>query len=303
MIDYLVFLLYKLVQYLLYFTPNVILQPLLNLISTFIYSIDKKHRVIARVNIDFVFKDTYTPEQKEKLIKESFRYLVYNFADMMITNIQSADAILNKVTFINKEYLSKPLAEGKSVIVMGAHNSNWELIMTAPPLAIEHNLSSAIGKNVKNRYINEDVIKARQRFGLQVIDPNGGAKQIIKILRQPSSVVGFLVDQNITRDPCDIVTFAGKEVSVSNASASVGMKMKAQFVPFWVTMERFGHYNIEFFPTLEYDEVSSESIHEMTQHQSDFVEKQVKKHPKEWLWVHKKFKAKHNKSYREQGIA
>jgi Kdo2-lipid IVA lauroyltransferase/acyltransferase len=284
-------------QYLAYYTPNFILKPLLDGIAWLLLKLNKKHYNIAKTNIDMVFGKTISEDEKENILKESFHQLVYNFADMLVTNIQSEQEILDKIEFINLEYIAKPLKDNKKLIVFGAHNSNWELIMTAPPLVVEYNIVAAVGRTISNPYLNEYLIRSRERFGLQAINPEGGGKDIIKVLRQPSSVVGFLVDQNITKQPCDTVQFAGKDVSVSSASAAIGMKMGAMFIPFWISSNGFGKYTIEFFSPLEYSDVTKESIHEMTQRQSDFVETMIRKNPAEWLWVHQKFKAFHRPIY------
>jgi len=290
------YIFFKLFQYLVFITPNFILKPILDTIAWILFVFDKKHRHIAKINIEYVFKDSKDKEFKSKLLRDCYNALVYNFADMVQNQLYSKEKILSKVEFEGDEMIDKYIQDGEIIVFFGAHYSNWELITQVMPLRFSS--ASAVGRALSIEYINRDLIKSRQRFGTQMIDEEGSAKAIFKAIKK-HNIIGFLIDQNTLPHRGEIVKFCDMDVRMSSASARIATKVGAKLVPFWISSDKFGKYKCSFGNALEYDSenTTNKSILELTQKQSDIIEDYIKNRPLEWLWFHKKFKAFYEESY------
>ncbi|MFY9092790.1 lipid A biosynthesis acyltransferase, partial [Aliarcobacter butzleri] len=76
--DYFRLFLYKTFIFLFLITPRFLMKKFLELLAFLAYKFNKKHKSIAKANLDLVYKNTISEERKEEIIYNSYKSLVFN---------------------------------------------------------------------------------------------------------------------------------------------------------------------------------------------------------------------------------
>ena len=80
----------------------------------------------------------------------------------------SEKAARKRMKIVNPELLDPYFNKGQSVILVGGHYNNWELVALAFPIQIKHN-PMALYSPLKNEFWNKKVTKSRSKYGLQML--------------------------------------------------------------------------------------------------------------------------------------
>ena len=101
--------------------PHSWRKALITTLASLAYAVDKKHRLVIKQNLQFIYGD----KADAKFIEEVSRYAYKNLALNILFTIErrylSLEAFEKKITFKNLEYVEKILADGRPVIYTAAH--------------------------------------------------------------------------------------------------------------------------------------------------------------------------------------
>jgi len=283
-------------QFLVKNTPDFILNPFLNSLSFLAYLIDKRHKKIAKVNLDFAFGDELSEERKKEIIKRCYKNLVYNLADFVKNQGISKEKLKEKVKIENENYLRDALKEGKKVILITAHYGNWELAALTTgalfgPLTI-------VGRKLDSPTMNRILRKNREQFDIEALDKRGAMKGLIRALKE-GRMVGLLVDQNTAEDEGILVDFFGKKARHTPSAALLARKFDALIVPLFVKTDDFKNFTLTFHPPIKTPKTKDQKndIFVSTQKQAEVTEKAIREKPEEWFWFHRRWKNRYEHIY------
>ena len=82
--------LYRFFKFIFTVTPAFLLDPFLNFIAFLFYKFDAKHTKIIRANLNFAYTQELTVEQKEQIIKDTYR----NYAKFAVNFIKNQNYTL-----------------------------------------------------------------------------------------------------------------------------------------------------------------------------------------------------------------
>src|SRR5438445_818818 len=121
----------------------------------------------------------------DPLVKRTARHAFGNyfkmFADFMLMDTLTPEQIRRMVRPQGRERIDRALAEGKGVVVVTAHVSNWDILAAAS--AVYGYPISAVTNDLPSGGLNELVIASRERIGMKMIGlAPGSLRQIIKAL-------------------------------------------------------------------------------------------------------------------------
>lgn len=294
--NYLVYLLYKVLKVFFILCPKIIIKPILNLLASVIYVINKEHKNIAYINVKLAFNDSKTEEQRMEIIKESYKSLLYNMYEFILNQSSTSKQIFKKVNLLGEEYLLEAIKEKRKIIFVASHYGAWEVAV--PYIALKFGPVSIVNRRMDNNYINDEYIKARNRNNVQMIDKREAAKGMLRALKD-GKFLAVAVDQN-TKYGIDI-DFFGKKVKSTDSTARLSTKFDALLIPIFCTIEDLGKYTIEFKKPIDPRNFTNENkISELTQAQANVIEEQVRKVPTQWFWQHKRWKAYHKDLYKRK---
>ena len=282
--------LYYILKFILFISPDFLLNPFLDLIAKIFYKFDKKHTKIIRANLNFAYKDELSSEQKESIVKNVYK----NYAKFAINFIKNQNTtkekVLKKVEFKNLEIFTNALKSGRPIIVQTAHYGEWELFSLA--MAAKFGAVSIVGRALDSSVMQKILKANRTQFNIELIDKSGGAKRILKAIKD-KRLLGILVDQNTAKSDGIEIEFFGKKALHTPAVSVFAQKTDALIIPAFIkTSEENNKINeIYFFEPIDIRNFDKdEAILKATQAQADATESFIRQKPDEYFWFHKRFK-------------
>jgi len=265
-------------------------------LATFAYYISKKYRNIARANIHFVFGDTKSKKEIEEIIRYSFKNLIFNFLHIMELRNMSLDELKSIITVENIEAVQKVHDEGRAVIYITTHYSSWELGGASLGAFVEP--VAGVYKKMKNEVYEEWLLEGRARFGNTNLEKSRVAKALIKLIRAKKAS-GILIDTNINPKEGIMIDFFGKPLRQTYTPAYLARKFNAAVIPVTIRTDDEDDYTLMLFDEIpvEHTDDADADILKATQLQADWLQNLIKREPKFWFWLHRRFKNDHPEIY------
>ena len=184
-------------------------------------------------------------------------------------------------------------AAGKGVLFLTAHLGAWELSSFAHSLN-GHPLAY-LNRPLDNPLLDRLVTRYRCLGGNRSIDRTNAARAVIEELRA-GRAVGFLLDQNVVEGQGNVFAdFFGVPASTTTGLARFARKTGAPVVPGFATWnEARRKYVLRFEPPVELVKTGNEEadLLENTTRFNRVIERAVRRHPEQWLWVHRRWRTR-----------
>jgi len=174
------------------------------------------------------------------------------------------------------------------VLLISAHFANWE---TTPTVAHKLGFSGAtIVRPTNNPYLNNWLEKLRIRNGMpEIVSKGGNGLRRIRSILRDGGYVCMLVDQRASEGIA--VPFFGRDALTTPAPATLALRLNTAIVP--VSNERLGgaHFHVRFHPAIMPPNTgnAARDLVAFTAKINAFVEERVRKHPEQWLWIHRRW--------------
>jgi KDO2-lipid IV(A) lauroyltransferase len=184
------------------------------------------------------------------------------------------------------EHYTEAKRHGRGVLFATAHLGNWELSAFAHALMTEP--MNIVVRPLDNPRLDDFVEKRRTLSGNTVIGKHDAARSILRALRR-NEPVGILVDQNVMAPEGVFVNMFGVPACAASGFARIAAHSGAPVIPgfaLWSEEER--RYVLRFYPPVEISgDVGCDS-----QRIQSAVERAIREHPGQWLWIHRRWKTR-----------
>jgi Kdo2-lipid IVA lauroyltransferase/acyltransferase len=233
------------------------------------------------------------PEFDEVRLREVIRDYYYGYAQMLVEIVKSvsmpAAEMRRRVRTVNLDALRALLAQGQSVLLVAAHQCNWEWMLLALSLELGYPLDAAYKPLVDN-WAEREMKKLRTRFGSRLVPAKDLLADIIK-RRDIVRAVAMVADQEPTTSEHKYWTrFLGRDTAFYMGPEEIARVTR--FPVFFVAMRRLsrGHYEMEFQPMADAGQIMPSGT--LTERYARLVEAQIHAAPSDWPWSHKRWKLK-----------
>jgi KDO2-lipid IV(A) lauroyltransferase len=187
------------------------------------------------------------------------------------------------------EYVQEARKLGKGVIFLSMHLGNGDyagsaLSLTGLPLHL-------ISKEFKARWLNDMWFGMRKKHGTRFISPEKSSFDILRALKR-NEIVIFVLDQ-FMGPPIGVRTmFFGKETGTAAGLALMAGRTGAPVIPSYTYRRPDGKVAAVFEAPIPYldDGPRDRNIAVMTQAYTDKIESIVRRHPEQWMWIHRRWK-------------
>jgi KDO2-lipid IV(A) lauroyltransferase len=229
-----------------------------------------------------------SPRECKRIINTMYHLQGVNFAELIWYSTKDQSVLLDAVEVENEHYITEALSRGKGVLALTAHFGNFELLMMEAG-ALGYKMT-VIVKPIKNPAVQDVMTKLRDREGLTFLGRNNAYRDCLKTLRR-KEFVGMIMDQNMTRDSGIFVDFFGKPACTSPGLAYMAAQSKAPVLPVFMQRKKDGRYLLEVQPPIDPPtDRTPEAILEATQLYTKVLEDAIRKDPKQWIWMHRRWK-------------
>lgn len=268
-------------------------------IAFILYCLDSRRKFDLMANLNFAYNNALEDSKKREILKTNYLNLVYNSISFFMLAVSSKEHILKTTCFENGEIIESLLQKGEKIIFTTAHYGNWEYTTPAFTCTFNHPIV-AVARMTPSALINTYLIKTRSKFQVKILDKQGAMLGLVKALNK-SNVVGIVTDQNTANSEGLLVKFFDKNVRHTPIASILALKYDAKIVHAFASYSQdYRKMIIKILPPLEFQKTENlqDDIQNLTQLQSNILEKMIRENPKEWLWFHKKFKNQYPEIYR-----
>jgi len=245
-------------------------------------------RHVVEANLKACFPE-WSDAQRDAVIRDYYR----GFADMLVEILHSLRLtraeIERRVAFTNPQLIRDEAARGKPVLLVAAHQCNWEWMLLGLSTQLGLPVDAAY-KPLVDSWAEREMLKLRGRFGAQLIPAQGLLGDIIQKRNAPR-VIAMVADQEpVSSERRQWLRFLNRDTAFFLGAEEIARTTR--YAAFFVRLKRVarGHYQSEFVPLAAAGEKLEPG--EFTARYARLVEEQIREAPADWPWSHKRWKLK-----------
>jgi KDO2-lipid IV(A) lauroyltransferase len=252
------------------------------------FDVLKIRRQIAIDNVGIAFPEKSLQEQTQ-IARASLISMGQTLIEYFLFPFFRRDKVREMFEVVGEENIKSALAQGKGVIMMTLHLGNGDFAVAG--LSRLGYVINLISKEFKARWLNDLWFGMRRKQGTRFISPEKSSFEILRALKR-NEVVVFVLDQ-FMGPPIGVRTqFFGKETGTAMGCALMADRTRAPVVPCYTYRQPDGHHVMVFeapIPFLDHG-LRDQNIAVMTQIYTDKIEAIIRKHPEQWMWIHRRWK-------------
>lgn len=246
------------------------------------YAVGRSRRHIAATNIRLCFPEKSEAERKA-LVKDIFISTSIGLIETLTSWFRPPEYLLDRTQFIGLEKLQKAREEGRGVLLLGAHYSMLDLagalFVTQFPVYVSY-------RPQDNAVMNYVMEKNREKL-YQDCYTRKDIRAFIRTLKA-GEILWYAQDQDFGRKNSVFVDFFGVPAATITATSRIAKAGNALVMPltYFRRADNSG-YDIEVHDPLTIP--SGDDIADAREANA-FLEQQLREHPDQYLWLHKRFK-------------
>ena len=290
MLDYVYLGLYKSFAIILKVLPAVWIRKLMYGLAWLMYMLSAKHKKRIKDNLDLVFLKTLDTKEQKEIGIQAFMNLVDTVFGIVKRDGMSKEEVLRNVTFEGSDIIKEYQKEGKNFILITGHYGNWELLSQA--IAINFNLTLVgVGRKIDSDIMDKILLKNREQFNVEMVYKKGAMKESIKAIKE-RKIMGILTDQAIRKNQSIEVDFFSKKATHTPLASILARKFDLDLIPGYISTEDYIHYKVKIYEPIKSIKTDNqeEDLAILTQLQADVMEGVIRENPKQWFWMHKRWK-------------
>jgi heptosyltransferase II len=285
MLDFVVYLLYRLGSAIIGGLPLPLLFVAGQFLGFFAWIVLEKYRRLALRNVAIAFGAEKSPRELRQLVRRHFQCLGANLLCSVKLTQMPPEKILNRVTVENIEAMDGRFRAGIPVVLVLSHLGIWELFAQLMPKFVGYVRNASVYQRLGNRFIDKHVRRTRSRTGLELFDRKDGFQPVIELLRSGGGV-GVLCDQH-AGDHGVWTPFFGRLASTSPLAALLAKRTRAALVGAGVYTDGLARWRMVFIERFDTEDAS---VGALTSKINQIIERQIRRAPEDWFWVHNRWK-------------
>lgn len=267
----------------------------ISLAGYFFYYVAPIRKQIVQDNINRVFKDQLTVNEKIKLAKAFYSHLATTLKELLFMGWRRANRLDDSIAIKGINYLHDAHKQEHGCFLLSAHLGNWEMasLVAFSRLTPSFGPFHIIRKAIRVKWIERLFFSRTERYGIKRIDKSGASRQIIKAIKNKQTVL-FAMDQHAQLKNSEgiAVNFFNKKAGTFRSLAFLSNKFQVPVVP--VSCYRLPDYThmVEFHPPLKAvpHPDAEQALFINTLRYNQQLEKLILEHPEQWWWVHRRWK-------------
>ena len=238
-----------------------------------------------------VYASEKSPSEIDKLSVKVFEMLGKNAGDVIrgFRILESSE--FEKFRVIHgAEHIEAAHKKGKGMILLTGHLGAFEF--TATELSFRGYKPLIIGTRMKDEKLNELLARQRSKLGATAVERGKDTVKLVKTLKSGGTVL-ILIDQD-TKVKSRFVNFLGRPCATPIGATLMALKTGAAVVPMFTHLRDDYKLEINCYPEIEMTVTGDEETDLVanTQILNDVIEREIRKYPEQWVWMHERWKTK-----------
>jgi len=274
------------ISFTLYKSPAWVRSALAWSLTLLWFDVLRIRRKVVLQNVALAFPD-WEPSQRVKVARTSLWHWALNFVEYSFLPWLKRENVDSHFEFYNLELLDKALSKGKGVLLLTLHMGNGDLGCVG--LALRGYPMVMVSKFFKAKWLNDLWFGMRERAGMRFIPPRNSSYALLKGLKG-GGVVVIPLDQ-FTGPPIGVrTTFFGVETGTAAGLAVMADRSGAPVLAAYTMRTPSGRHAVRFEREILEAQGKSHTPEQVTQIFNDELEKIVRRHPDQWMWLHRRWK-------------
>jgi len=227
--------------------------------------------------------------EAERIARESYRVMARTFVDLVRLDRIGRDATDPLFPPEGVEWFRGFVERGEGAVFVSGHFGNWELMALAIrrlglPLRV-------VAGRQANLVVDERLRATRRRAGIETLSPGRGMRRALRALRD-AEFVATLMDQDARRKGT-FADFLGVPASTHTGMLALAIRAGTPLIP-GVLVDRGDSYEFvrgELWRPRP-DRAEDENVRLGVEHFNRFLERQVRLHPENYFWAHRRWKTR-----------
>lgn len=259
-----------------------------SLISFFFFYVVPIRKDVVYDNLKHAFPELAFDEIK-KIAYGSYKSFAITLVEILYLPRITKEQIKRVVNFNNLDLIDKKEQEQNGVILLSGHFGNWEYCAISVGAQLNKKLSVVV-KPQRNTFVNDWMNQARTRWTNEVIPLGASIRNVYSVLFN-KGMVAMVADQRGPEESIKL-EFFGRKTSVYTGPAVLSLKMNVPIIYGIAIRQPDFSYNLVFVEISrenlpdEYDE----KVKVLSERMLKYLEDVIRKHPEQWLWMHKRWK-------------
>jgi KDO2-lipid IV(A) lauroyltransferase len=242
------------------------------------------HRIAER-NLRIAFP-TASDEEIRRLLVEQWDNTGRTFVELPILDRIIEDP--SRIEMVNGERLAEIAREGRPVVFVSGHLSNWEIM----PAAIAHSdvVCQITYRQANNPYVDQRIKDSRFRYGVRLFAPKGGegARELLEAMERGESVA-LMNDQKFNGGVA--APLFGVTAHTAPGPSRLALRFGTVLQPMSVQRKHKARFRVVVHEPIELEKTGSRQadLEAGVRKVNAFVEDRIRERPAEWFWVHKRW--------------
>ncbi len=262
-----------------------------DIIGILFFYIPHRYKNVSLKNIDIVFGDKKSKEEKDKILRVSYAIWSKNFIET-IYYVYEKDStqqrgIFDSFVIENENYLQEVLKRCEGIVGVSAHIGNF--MGMGIYLSKKGYKVNFIIKYPRNKMIAEEIRRVARitQVGLIASKPELFAIRESMSKLKNNEIVIILIDQGASRG--DVITdFLGKAALTASGAVYLGLKSSKIVLPLFTVRDKDDKNRIIIESPFELKTSTSKrlDLKENTKSLVKIVEKWILQYPEQWFWFY-----------------
>lgn len=243
---------------------------------------------VVRENLTIAF-----PELDPRQLREVMRRYYRGFGEVLVEVVKavslSPEEIRRRVAVEGLATVRERIAAGTPVLLVAAHQCNWEWMLLALSLELGYSLDAAY-KPLVDPWAEREMLKLRTRFGSRLVPAQRLLGDILRRGRTPRAIAMVADQEPRTSEHMYWTCFLNRDTAFYVGAEEIARVTK--FPVFFVAMRRRrrGYYELAVEALAQGGEALAPGA--LTERYARRVEAQIRAAPPDWPWSHKRWKLK-----------
>src|SRR5579862_7770957 len=246
-----------------------------------------RYRVgVARANLQSCFREC-SRREIARLLRAHYWQLGQVAVESLKAATLPAEELIARVTLINREALLREFSAGRSVLLLGAHQCNWEWSLHGVALQLPV-LMEAAYKPLHSTAADRQLRLLRTRFGARLLMAKKLLRESMRNRHQVRAVALIADQVPASSEGRHWLTFLGRDTAFYPGPGEIARL--TGYAAFFAAMRRIGRgrYEIDLQPISTADERLDPAL--FTERYARLLEALINANRADWTWTHRRWK-------------
>lgn len=231
-----------------------------------------------------------TDAEREEIARKFYRHLAELFVETLKFTHMSNKERLRRCKFENIDLLKHLYSEGRDIVAVLGHYSNWEFLNILP-LLTEYTCIS-IYRPLKNQHFDKFLNGVRSENGMIMAPMSMVIREILNRKKNGErTLTAFLADQTPAKGDIHYwTTFLNQDTPVYLGAEKIAAKYNMAVVFINMQKVKRGYYKITF--EVLFDNVAGLRENQITEAHVKHLDSIINEKPETWIWSHRRWKHK-----------